>query len=90
MTSKLMFMALVWGGVIFAYILLGFIMPSFLAITETASVGLSASANMSNFPGTLEAVDSAPLWIWFVPGTVGIVVTTMELVRRSRTSGDQY
>lgn len=63
------------------YIILGLIMPAFNSITSDTLVSFNATANMTNFPGTYEAVASSPVWIWFIPGIVGVVTTAVMLKR---------
>ena len=82
MTNKIFTLAIIWGAVIFAYLLLGFTMGMHNQIVSDTLTSFNASANMTLFPGTYEAVASAPVWLWFIPGPVGIVVTVIILKRR--------
>ena len=79
MANKLIYLGLMWVAIIIAYLALAFMFPAFVEIVSTANTSIAASANMSNFPGTLPVVNSAPLWIWAVPGLVGIVGTVIVL-----------
>jgi len=79
MGNKILGIVVVWIVIIIAYIMIGFMMPAFNSIVETANTSLAASANMSHFPGTQETVQTSPLWIWFIPGGVGIVYTVWKL-----------
>jgi hypothetical protein len=65
-----------------AYILMAFTMPAITAISSESAATINASANMSNFPGTIEMVNSAPVWLWFIPGLVGVVTTVIMLVKK--------
>lgn len=79
MAQKLFMLGIVWVLVAVAYIILATMMPAINELVSTANTSLVESANMSNFPGTQEAVTSAPLWLWFIPGMVGIVVSVIML-----------
>jgi uncharacterized membrane protein YfcA len=81
MHDKLFGSLWIWGGVIATYIIMAAAMPAINGIITSASAGLAASADMTQFPGTQEAVDSAPAWIWIIPGLVGIVAQCVHLVR---------
>jgi hypothetical protein len=79
MGKKMFYVAMVWFFTIFVYIILAASMPALKSITGEASTLLTATSNMSNYPGTLAAVDSAPVWLWFIPGFVSIVATVVML-----------
>jgi len=68
---------------IFAYLILGASMPAITGIVSTANTSLAASANMTNFPGTAEAVNAFPWYVWFIPG--GICVAAVVGILRSPT-----
>ncbi len=70
---------MLWGGVIMAYILLALTMPAHNAIVQDSLVSLNASANMSNFPGTYDAVAMFPVYVWFIPFVVGVVASVIHL-----------
>lgn len=81
MSHKLFLLGGMWILVVAAYIIMAVMMPAITEIVSTANTSLVASANMSDFPGTLEAVNSAPLWLWFIPGGVALVVSVIMLKR---------
>lgn len=83
MGSKIIYLAFIWCAIIVAYIFLAAVMPAMNEIISTANASLVASANMSNFPGTQEAVETAPVWLWAIPGIVGVVSTAILLKRKS-------
>ena len=70
-----------WIGVVFAYILLAAAMPVFTSIVSSTSTEMQATANMTNQPGMVAAIETAPLWLWFIPGLVGIVAAAYMLKR---------
>lgn len=78
---KIWHIGVIWGLVVFAYIIYANVFTVFTGLTDSAGAALQATSNMSNYPGTLEAVQSAPLWGWFVPGGVGIVATAVYLIQ---------
>lgn len=79
MQNKIIAIIVILLCVIGAYIILAVTLPAGRELVETAATELEASANMDNFPGTLGVVETAPLWIWFLPGIVGVIATVMVL-----------
>lgn len=71
--KRFLIIFIIWAAVIFAYIILTAAMPAINEIVETTNSTLTATSNMSNYPGTQEAILYAPMWIWFIPGLVGVV-----------------
>lgn len=84
MSKKLFALAIIWAAGIFAYIMLGFLMPVWLTLSSNATAAMDATANMSNFPGTKEMVQSSPVWVWFIPGSVIVVATVVMLKGKTR------
>lgn len=72
-------LAVIWIATTFMYIFLAVGMPVIVEITEVSTAEMHATACMTQFPGTVEAVESAPVWMWFIPGLVGIVATVILL-----------
>jgi len=83
MGNKIFLMAIIWGAVLVAYIMLGLLMPMHQQIMNESLVSFNATANMSHFPGTYDAVASSSVWLWFIPGPVGLVVSVIMLKRRN-------
>ena len=80
--NKFIFLFVMWLVIIGTYVVIGFFMPAINDITAVAQTELNASANMSHFPGVIEAVQMYPVFfVWFVPGLVGIILTVIELKR---------
>jgi hypothetical protein len=78
--SKIGYLILVWVFTIIAYVGLAATMPTLREITATAVVELEASCdNISNFPGTLGMVESFPVYAWFIPGLIAIIITVIIL-----------
>jgi hypothetical protein len=77
--NKVFTLIIIWVSVIAVYVFIGFLMPFYQDISASTVIALNASANMTDYPGTLEAVESMPLWIWFIPGPVGLVATATTL-----------
>lgn len=69
-------------GVIVIYIILTAAQPAIVEVANTANVTMAASSNMSNFPGMAEATVAAPLWIYFIPGGVGLAAVIFILKRK--------
>jgi len=82
MGNKIFWLAILWGAIVVTYIILAAAMPTMRAITSETLVSFNASANMSNFPGTYAAVESSPMWLWFIPLLVGIVTSAVILKKK--------
>ncbi len=68
-----------WGAIICAYLFLGFTMPVHNALVQRTLVEFNTSDNLSRLPGIYNAIKAYPVYVWFIPGLVGIVVTTIML-----------
>jgi hypothetical protein len=68
-----------WGAIFLSYIILAVTMPIHNQIATDVGAALSASSNMSNYPGSLGAVGVWPVVAWFIPGGIGIVATAIFL-----------
>lgn len=79
MTSKIGGLIITWVVIVFLYIVLAASMPGINDIISEASAALTATSNMTNYPGTKEAIDSAPVWLWFIPGGIGFIATVVML-----------
>ena len=79
MGKKIGFVVLTWFLVSFCYIIIAAAMPAMVTITTGAATSLSATSNMSNYPGTLQVVQAAPVYLWFIPGGVGLIATVVFL-----------
>ena len=82
MMDKLGSVAWIIGGVIICYLLMLVFMPFLAETASTANTTMAATSNMSNYPGTSEAVLSAPWVLWFVPAVGGIIALVLVLRRR--------
>ena len=79
--GKLGTVAMIAGFVIVAYLLLMVFMGVITDAASTANTTMSATSNMSNYPGTQEGVLAAPWVLFFVPGVGGIVAIIIVLKR---------
>jgi len=77
--DKLKYVAVTWLLVIFAYIILAVMMPVLTGMAGNASTELQATSNMSAYPGMLGVIETSPIWMWFVPGGIGIIATAIFL-----------
>lgn len=82
--NKIMGIGVVWIVVIGVYVMLAILMPAINEISGAAATELIATSNMSNYPGTLETVQSSPWWLWAVPSVAGIITTAVMLKRGER------
>lgn len=78
-------LAIVWIGVIAAYIIMAAAMPAIRDISTASAAAIAASGNMTEQPGIQGAVASASVWLWFIPGPLGLVVTAFMLKFGDRT-----
>lgn len=72
-------LVIIWIFIVVAYILIGVTSPAISDISSEASTAMQASGNMTEQPGIQGAVESSPVWIWIIPGFIGIVSTVWIL-----------
>jgi len=65
--------------VFIAYLAMLIIMPFVSDMASTANVTMAASSNLTNYPGSAEAVLAAPWILWWVPGVIGMVLVVIVL-----------
>ena len=82
MNNKFLHVVVIWIAIVIAYLGIAVTMPAGREMVNEATTQLNASANMSQFPGTQEFVESSPVWIWILPGLIGAIVTAVILKRR--------
>lgn len=71
---KILAIAIVCGGVIIVHLLLLVVMPILADFASTANLTMTASSDLTKYPGSAEGVLVAPWVLWFVPGALGIVI----------------
>ena len=84
MNNKFVMIFLTWFAVVVAYIFIVVTMPAGRELVSEAATQMEASANMDNFPGAVEFVESSPVWIWILPGLAGVVFTVIFLKREPK------
>jgi hypothetical protein len=82
--SKFFWVIVLWVVIIFSYVIITAAMPVMTSITTETAETLNATSNMSNYPGMLPAVQSAPIWLYIIPGGIGVIVTVGLLRSGSR------
>jgi len=80
--KKVGWVIVLWAGIVIAYIILTAAMPAINSLVQTANETMVATSNMSNYPGSQEAILTAPLWLYFLPGGIGIMATVMILMAK--------
>lgn len=65
--------------VIICYLLMLVTVPVMVGLISTANTTMTASSNMTNYPGTAGFLTSMPWICWFIPASLGIVVIIMIL-----------
>jgi hypothetical protein len=83
MTSKIFILVLIWAFVGLAYLVLAAAMPGINSIVSSVNATLVATSNMSNYPGAQQAITTSPIWIWVIPGGVGVISSVVVLKRES-------
>lgn len=75
MGNKIWTVLLVWVLIGVAYLIMAVSWGATQELITEASTQVAASANMSQMPGTQEAIDSSPVWFWVIPGFAGMIAT---------------
>lgn len=63
------------------YLIILVTMGVVVGLAETANATMTASSNLTNYPGAAEAVLAAPWVLWFVPGVIGMVAIVVIMKR---------
>ena len=79
MKNKTVILLATWVMISLAYIIISFIQPTVQSISDSTWATVNASSNLSNYAGTGESIQLFPFFMWFVPGTIGIVTTVIVL-----------
>ena len=79
--SKFFSLAIIWVFIFVAYIFIAVLMSVFSDVTTVASAAMQASANMTEQPGAVGAVESFPVYVWIIPGALGVISTVWILKR---------
>lgn len=68
-----------WAIIGFSYIILAVAMPAGRELISEAATTINASCNISQVIGVSEAVGAAPVYLWFIPGGIGLISTVWIL-----------
>lgn len=79
--NKLGAVIIIIGVVIGCYLILLVTQTVVVNLVESANATITASSNLTNYPGTQGFLLSTPWIMWFVPGVIGIVVIVIILKR---------
>lgn len=77
--NKLFALFFVWVAVIAAYIIMAATMPAINSIVQSANATIAAQGLDSDIIGVQEAISGYPLYAWFIPGIVGVIVSVIML-----------
>ena len=77
--NKIGAVAVVIGMMIGCYLLLLVAMPILTDFASTANTTITASSNLSNYPGTQGFLLSTPWILLFVPAVIGMIVIVVIL-----------
>jgi len=86
MAKKIGYMILMWFMISFVYVILAASMPALTQMSGEAATTMTATSNMTNYPGTMAAVQAFPVYVWFIPGGVGIIATAVFLKSRATSA----
>ena len=79
MFTKMVKVFAILAAVFVAYLFIIIVVPWLADITVTANTTIAASSNMSNYPGLSGAILGTPLFLFFVPGVIGIILVILVL-----------
>lgn len=81
MANKIFMYGLVWLLVLIAYLVLAFTMPAIQGLVTDTSAEF-ATQNMTGIVGVEDAVTSSHVWLWILPGAVGVVISVGVLLKK--------
>ena len=82
MAKKFGYIILLWFFIGFAYMMLAAAYPAIQTLVADSSAWIGANTTATDFPGAKAAIDLALVWLWFIPGLVGIITSVIVLKRR--------
>ena len=77
--NKLGSVLIIIGVVIGCYLILLVTQTVVVGLVETANATMTASSNLTNYPGTQGFLLSTPWILWFVPGVIGMIAIVIIL-----------
>lgn len=79
---KLGHVAIVIGLVAACYLMMLIVIPDVVVpMIETANATMTASSNLTQYPGTSDFLISIPWIIWFVPASIGGIAIVIIMRR---------
>ena len=79
--NKLGAVLIIIGVVIGCYLILLVTQTVVVNLVESANATITASSNLTNYPGTQGFLLSTPWIMWFVPGVIGMIAIVIILRR---------
>ena len=79
--NKLGAVAIVIGLTVALYLIVLVVMPVITDIISTANATVTAQSNWADYPGTQGALIAVPWIMWFIPGTISLIVIVIILKR---------
>lgn len=77
--DKAKFVLFVVGAVILAYLIMTPLIPFISDVSSNAASNVTASNYSASYVGAVEAAQYAPLWIYFIPGVLGVGAIAWKL-----------
>ena len=77
--NKLGAVLIIIGVVIGCYLILLVTQAVVVNLVESANATITASSNLTNYPGTQGFLLSTPWIMWWVPGVIGMIVIVIIL-----------
>ena len=77
--NKLGAVLIIIGITIFLYLILLVVMPVVVDMVSTANATIVASSDLSDYPGTQGFLESTPWILFFVPGSICMIIIVIIL-----------
>ena len=79
--NKVGAVAIVVALTVALYLLMLVVMPTVWDLAVTSNATMTASSNLTHYPGAAEGLLATPLFLWFVPGGIALAVIIIILKR---------
>lgn len=74
-------LVLIWASIIGIIIFFAMTSDTMNTIVHQGVVEMAATSNLSNYPGIEHAWESFPVWKWFLPILIGLILTGIVLFK---------
>ncbi|MBU1027405.1 MAG: hypothetical protein KKA31_06725 [Candidatus Margulisbacteria bacterium] len=70
------------AGIILLLVIVYLVLTAAMPTITTITVDTGNASGMSDYPETQAAIRSAPIWIYFLPGVIGIAAIVVMLKKK--------